>query len=248
MLRHRMISRNAASSRAIPIAKMLAAVQDDPVMPVWWGKNQAGMVAEGELEGQEKREAELEWLLARDHAVTRVKALQQIGLHKAISNRLLEPWMWSTEIITATEWSNMFGLRCHPHAQPECRVICEMIRDAMAASKPEVLDNGDWHLPLLPDLQELADAGLSTRDLIRVATGRCARVSYLTHDGKRDPQADIDLHDRLLASGHLSPFEHCARAERSPLGWSGNFFGWTQYRKTLSPEHCEADFSARPRS
>ena len=42
---HRMYSRNAASSRAIPVEKMLTPIEEAPMLPVWWGKNQSGMQA-----------------------------------------------------------------------------------------------------------------------------------------------------------------------------------------------------------
>jgi hypothetical protein len=72
--------------------------------------------------------------------------------------------------------------------------------------------------------------------LRKLSTARCARVSYLTHDGVRDLKADFDMHDRLSSNGHWSPFEHVAMAlpEATP---SGNFTGWRQYRKTFANEH-----------
>jgi thymidylate synthase ThyX len=174
--------------------------------------------------------------------------------------------MWHTVIVTATEWDNFFNLRCHPAAHPEIRKVAELMRDALAASTPEKLDYGSWHLPLLdqdelfrircraidksdlPVVQDMIEAARSAEsDLCcKVSVGRCARVSYLTHDGKRDPQADIDLHDSLLKNGHMSPFEHVARPmtahETSPSEarpdecFSGNVRGWIQYRKKIQGE------------
>ena|SRR3990172_10692569 len=68
LMTHRMFSRNAASSRAIPISKMIEAVERDPVIPVWWGKNQSGMQARKELDSYEKEIAISRWLKARDDA------------------------------------------------------------------------------------------------------------------------------------------------------------------------------------
>jgi len=236
---HRMFSRNAASSRAIPIKKMIQQVETDPAMPIEWGKQQPGMGAKEFLFGEYRIAAELNWLLARDNAVTIVKSMDAIGLAKQLSNRLLEPFAWITVIVTATEWENFFALRCHPDAQPELRCIAEMMQDAYRdpVAPPRLIRSRDpipFHLPLVrnEDLEYWAVGELKLWDLVKISVGRCARVSYLTHDGKRDPAADIELHDRLLESRHMSPFEHVA----SPLQLtrrSGNFVGWSQYRKRV---------------
>jgi len=232
---HRMFSRNAASSRAIPIQKMIQAVLDDPVMPVWWGKNQAGMQAREELEGEALILAGERWLQARDEAIEWVGCLADIGLHKQIANRLLEPWMWITVIVSATDWANFFHLRCHPDAQPEIQKIAYMMRDLYYSHEPE---EATVHLPYI--YPEDCEPPRTLYDLKKISVGRCARVSYLTHDGKRDPQADIDLCNRLILSGHWSPFEHVAQSTSKP-GYFGNFRGWYQYRKEFKDENCTAD-------
>ncbi|MGH2973343.1 MAG: FAD-dependent thymidylate synthase [Solirubrobacterales bacterium] len=266
---HRVFSRNSASSRAIPIVKQLRRVLEDPYVPIEFGSNQPGMQAGPALAGKEMLAAEREWLRARDDAVRRVLGLitspdaasgesdlfgyleqvekacrekaqpsEWLNVHKQVANRLLEPFMWHTVIVTATEWDNFWNLRCHPDAQPEIRLIAEKMRTAMAGSIPMDLDWNEWHLPLIrpEDREDMT----SNEDLIKVSVGRCARVSYLTHAGKRDLGADIDLYDRLLASGHMSPLEHPARplvpAELQESEWSGNFRGWHSYRKGVQSE------------
>jgi thymidylate synthase ThyX len=263
---HRVFSRNSASSRAIPIAKQLRRVLEHPYVPIEFGSNQPGMQAGAPLAGERKAAAEREWLSARDDAVRRVlgliadpglaadaeplallaevEAAQKAGsrpeewlnVHKQVANRLLEPFMWHTVIVTATEWENFWNLRCHADAQPEIRLIAEKMRDAMDASQPARLDWDEWHLPLVHP--EDREEDVSTEELIKVSAGRCARVSYLTHAGKRDLGADVELHDRLRASGHMSPLEHPARplneAELRAGEWCGNFHGWCSYRK-LTP-------------
>lgn len=235
---HRVFSRNAASSRAIPISKMIERVMNDPVLPVWWGKNQSGMQANEELTGENLEQVKKYWYEARDDAVDIVRCLSNEGLHKQIANRLLEPFMWITVIVSATEWKNFFELRCHPDAQPEIQKIAYMIKELYDNNKPIKLGVGEWHLPLVDgnDGGELYDSGFTINDVVRISVGRCARVSYLTHDGKRDPQADIELHDRLMKSGHWSPFEHVAQATKYQQ-WDGNFFGWMQYRKRFIEEN-----------
>ena len=239
---HRKFSRNSASSRAIPIEKMLKRVIDDPYIPETWGKNQKGMQADEALEKYESGMAEERWLWARDHAVDRVRDLLKLGVHKQITNRLLEPFMWHTIIVTATEWSNFFHLRCHPDAHPAIRNTAVAMREVYWDSIPNGLDWGEWHLPFI----HKTDSGLSVADKVKLSSARCARVSYLTHDGVRDPDKDLELHDRLLAGGHMSPFEHPAQAnnKRHTKPMTSNFAKpWIQYRKTIP---YEDDVHANP--
>jgi thymidylate synthase ThyX len=249
IMTHRLLSKNAASSRAIPSEKLIQRVIDDPFVPIYWGKNQKGMQAEQELTKGEQNGARDTWLNARNSALTYARNLLAIGLHKQIVNRLIEPWMWITIIVSATEWSNFFGLRCHKDAEPHFQKIAGMMRDLYEASKPRELQQGEWHLPLwgfdgdeeeaktlMPSafLDSQTDpSGCTNAIACMVAVGRCARVSYLTHEGKRDLKEDIALHDRLMNAnpGHFSPFEHVARAETEPALRSGNYWGFTQYRK-----------------
>lgn len=256
---HRVFSRNSASSRAIPVEKMLLKVQEDPFIPIYWGKNQKGMQAERELTDIEQLLALVEWIQARDYAVEQAQRMLDIGVHKQITNRLLEPFLWHTVIVTSTEWENWRGLRRSKDAQPEIRRIADMIDVTIEESSPQAVDYGDWHLPLVDDRFDLEVAGYSMLDIVKICIGRCTRVSYLTHDGKRDPKADIELCERLLKSGHMSPFEHAAcpltvtDAQNVVLSqlesfsglpdvlpqnvFNGNFRGWTQARKLIKHEN-----------
>jgi thymidylate synthase ThyX len=232
---HRMFSRNSASSRAIPVERMLDKVQKTPFVPIYWGKNQKGMSADIELEGEDVVEATKLWMQARDDAVCSARWLISRGVHKQITNRLLEPFMWHTVICTATDWENAINLRAHKDAQPEIRPVFEGIRDALFSSTPDYLPAGKWHLPLVPDLPELVAAGYNIGKICLISVGRCARVSYLTHAGQRDPEEDIALARRLKSSGHMSPFEHVALSTISKR-YFGNFFSWFQFRKTIKDE------------
>lgn len=236
---HKRFSRNSASSRAIPVEKMLKRVMDDPFIPPHWGKNQKGMQASEELTPELQEIAKREWLLSRDNAVRSAKNMLDLGVHKQISNRLLEPWSWQTVIVTATEYENFFALRNHADAAPEIQVIAEMMETLYRSEKPTLLNAKDWHLPLTDDFNELQQQ-FTLEQIVLISVGRCARVSYLTHDGKRDPIADIELANRLLASGHMSPFEHVARpmtkVELNKKELFSNFEGWVQYRKLIKNE------------
>ena len=232
---HRMFSRNSASSRAIPVEKQIQKIEQDPFIPIYWGKNQKGMSADVELNEQEISNAKSWWNLARSQAVIHAQRLLALGVHKQITNRLLEPFMWHTVIVSATEWENFFNLRCHPAAQPEIRKIAEMMKFELGLSIPKLLEPGEWHLPLLFDLEDLMREKFVIADLIKISAGRCARVSYLTHAGIRDPQADIELCNKLQTSGHMSPLEHPAQCANLTSA-IGNFKGWIQYRKTIANE------------
>lgn len=239
LMTHRLFSRNSASSRAIPTEKLMARVREDPALPQWWGRNQSGMQANEELDGPARAEAERLWLSARDQMLAAVEQLGRVGLHKQLANRLIEPWMFITVLVSATEYSNWFHLRNHRMAQPEIAWVARAMWSQYQTHQPtEVPENG-WHLPLVQP-QELPSFDETTAK--KVSVGRCARVSYLTHEGVRDPDKDVELHDRLCAGpstgepGHWSPFEHVARALAEPRR-SGNFFGWSQYRKEFESEH-----------
>ena len=242
ILTHRMFSRNSSSSRAIPVEKMIERILSNPAVPVVWGKNQKGMQADNVLGLTESIKAEDAWLAAMDDALDHAKTLISLGVHKQIANRLLEPFAHMTTIITATDWANFFNLRAHKDAQPEFQELAFQMLVAYRDNEPVEKRAGEWHIPFG---DKYVDEGLSTAQMLKIATARCARVSYLTFDNEIDHEADYRLHDQLLASGHMSPFEHCARAIESSYDMSfkiyyGNFCGWSQYRKQFLNENREA--------
>ena len=230
---HRVFSRNSASSRAIPVQKQIAKVMIDPAMPIEWGKNQSGMQAEEKLNEAEITSAKNNWLVARDQAVASAKQLSEIGVHKQITNRLLEPFMWHTAIVTFTEWDNFETQRCSPLAQPEIQAVAYAMRDARNNSKPKIVLNTHWHLPYI-QLEDWDNGRTSVDKLKMISVARCARVSYLTHDGKRDIQEDLNMYDRLVSASppHMSPFEHVASPATNFAGsfTKGNLKGWHQLR------------------
>lgn len=240
VMTHRVLSRNSASSRALPVRKMIDAVRSDPAMPVWWGRNQAGMQAHEELDADARAFAQAEWQHALDDALAHAERLAaaDVNLHKQLVNRILEPFAWITVIITATEWANFFTQRTHADAQPELKHIADLMLAAYRASEPRALALADWHTPLI-----LADeeAVLSLEQRLKISVARSARVSYLSHEGSRDHAKDVELYERLVgggANGHWSPFEHVATPLASAGAWSGNFRGWEQYRKRFAQEHA----------
>jgi thymidylate synthase ThyX len=228
---HRVFSRNSASSRAIPTSKLIERVERDPVIPLEWGRNKPGMSASAVLVGDDANAAQAAWLQARDGAVAGARALLALNVHKQELNRLLEPFLWHTVVVTATEWQNFFELRCAPNAQPEIREAALRMRAAVASSFPQSVADGEWHTPLMhPD-----EASLPLELRKQVSAARCARVSYLTHDGRREISKDLELYDRLRADRHLSPFEHVA-TPASDAHFHANFRGWVQMRAEIERE------------
>lgn len=233
---HRAFSRCSASSRAVPAKKLRQQVIDDPAMPVFWGINRPGMQAVGEADGNERQSFMDRWLIARDAAVVQHRNLEREGLHKQLVNRIIEPWLWHHVIISATEWDNFFWQRCHPDAQPEMRAAAEAIYAAYSESRPDLILHGEWHLPYITE-GELADPTISTYNLQAISTGRCARVSYLNHEGVRDLSADVALYGRLVkqSPGHWSPLENVATPDDTGSAVCGNFKGWAQLRGIVAP-------------
>lgn len=229
---HRMFSRNSASSRAIPSTTIIKTLMDEPALPTHWGKNQKGMQANEEVGEVVKEHCKAVWLEARDNAVRSVNELLQLGLHKQVANRLLEPFMWQTILATATDWENFFSLRAHQDAQPEFQQLAYLMLQRYNESIPTELEPGDWHIPFADQHAE----SLSIDDKLKVCTARAARVSYVNFEGQIDHQKDFSLHDSLKDSGHWSPFEHAAMCIDAPLRF-GNFVGWKQYRKFFETEN-----------
>lgn len=233
IMTHRVLSRNAASSRAIPVSKIINAIQEDPALPVFWGKQQSGMQAAEELTPGQISICHDEWLRARNDAIVHAENLMHSKLHKQIANRILEPWFHIVTLVTSTEWGNFFNLRVHKDAQPEFQVLAAKALEAWLGSTPTQRFAGDWHLPFnVVDIP--IDTPLDIR--LKIVTARAARTSYKNFDGTIDINKDIEMHDSLAKSGHWSPFEHAAQC-RSDHEASGNFRGWTQYRKMFDGEN-----------
>lgn len=231
---HRVFSRNAASSRAIPVSKLIDQVVENPATPIHWGKNQSGMQAREELEPHIQTLAMKEWLSARDSAVAHAKKLADLGVHKQVTNRILEPFQWMQTIVTATDWDNFYALRRHKDAQPEIKYLADLMFTAMDGVEPKYIEQGGYHLPYI-DL-DAPENDEEWETLLKRSTARCARVSYLNHDKSNpDPKKDEKLHDMLLSSGHFSPFEHQA-TPADDCKYFANFRGWRSYRYEI--EHA----------
>lgn len=255
LLTHRLFSRNSASSRAIPVERVMEMVRSNPAMPVHWGKAQKGMKAEEEISDEDKKWAKQFWLSAAESAVQHARRLLKHGVHKQVANRVLEPFVHMTTIITATEWGNFFNLRASPEAQPEFQELAYLMLEKYQASEPAKKVWGEWHLPFS---NKYLPEKLTTEKLVKITTARSARVSYMNFAGDIDHDDDYRLHDQLMKEPHASPFEHSAFADPEPKSntvwfthpWTkelhpikvyrNNFQGWLPYRKLVPNEHREA--------
>lgn len=256
---HRQFSRNAASSRAIPIEKMIEQVETNPAMPIHWGKNQSGMQAKEEVD--DVLSAQAEWEGSAYEVGAYAEVLQKRGLHKQIVNRLLEPYQMIKVVCTATEYDNFFYLRLHEDAQPEICELAYVMCTARDKSAPQELMTGEWHLPYLQSRRDgeglsyfsMENDLLSLEDAIKISASLCAQVSYRKADESLDKA--LKIYDMLVTMKpvHASPFEHQAtpidphifgthkvegatHEDRYGDLWSGNFRGWVQNRQ-LIPNH-----------
>ncbi len=227
------MSRNSASSRAIPAKKIRWSVISNPYLPVYFGKNKPGMQSGEKFTGTKLFISKKVWLWSRYIPIMFHFVGEKISIHKEILNRMLEPWLMVDIIVTSTEWSNFLNLRIKEDTQPETRLVAEKINSLLKFSKPTILKTNEWHLPFI--LKEEENLDINTKKKISVA--RCARVSYATFDGKTSNiNNDLKLYDKLSYSGHWSPFEHVAKVLDQEDRY-GNFIGWMQHRKEFYGEN-----------
>lgn len=266
---HRVFSRNSASSRAIPVAKQIQRVRETPATPVAWAAEQRGMQGGEPLAEEDQRYVQNLWEGTASYCASIAYELADRGLHKSVTNRILEPFMWHTVVVTSTGWENFFTQRCSPLAQPEIRVAADLMRTAYDESKPKQMVDGEWHLPYVhdEDYDALTDLpNVQYRMAAEISAARCARVSYLTQDGKRDVSVDLELFQRLTTAqpAHWSPLEHVAtpwpeNRQNAPLWlWSegnegtevrtdhlprvGNLLGWRSLRTEVEARLGQVTF------
>lgn len=265
LMTHRLFSRNAMSSRAVPIEKMIEQVWNDPATPTHWGKNQAGMQAKEELDGVELDSVKDSWGNAAHWAACYAQKMAQQGAHKQIANRILEPFQLMKTVLTATEFDNFFWLRKHEDAQPEIKDLADKIFSAIKNNSPVKLEVGDWHTPYYADGVWFKDSMIdSLEDALAISSSCCAQVSYRLLDDSVEKARKV--YQRLVESEpvHASPFEHQAspmktaqwpeycdpsvwidveeegvtHADREGNYWSGNFKSWIQYRQLIDGNVC----------
>lgn len=252
---HRVFTRNSSSSIAIPFKKNRRSLLANPFIPLDWMRDHSGM--QGSVYFKSKFIRWLLrtlWLTAMYFAVGFASILNKIGLSKQICNRIIEPWMWHTALITATEFENFFALRAHKDAEIHIQKIAFMMLELYNTSEPKQLLEAEWHIPFMDKINKpelisvlgIEDADIDTYNqyltaILKISTAMCARTSYTTVGKPGDSIdymnnfiSDMKLHDRLAESGHFSPFEHCAK----PMN-EIEYLAWTRTELlpiTLKPE------------
>lgn len=234
---HRVFSRNASSSRAIPVKRMIEQVRENTVIPPKVFMNQKGMVGETEADPFTTTAFHVLWEEAAENACKTAEMMERLGIHKQHVNRILEPFQFIKVIVTATDWYNFFVLRLAPDAQPEIRELASAIYDEMNRYHNKdvgVLELDKEHivvsLPYITD-EDIKEIGKEEYHLLmKISAARCARVSYNNHDGsKPDIEKDLKLYGHLYDSKHMSPMEHaCIRDE--DYRKNANLTGWKSLR------------------
>ncbi len=245
---HRVFSRSSASSRAIPVRKRMDMVKRYPAYPLEWNGERPGMQGSAALEGEALTRARD--LFSDVHEFT-LRAVRNYlagcevndltPVHKSALNRLFEPFLWHTAIVASTEWENFFRQRVSPLAQPEIHEVAQRMQNVYDRSVPTPAPYVDpdvppiidyWHTPFIR-ADELEAFSLEQR--LRISVARCARVSYLNHEGEYDLDADENLFRKLATAEprHSAPMEMVARPMLAGYGIRstvGNFEGWEQLR------------------
>lgn len=261
---HRKLAKNTSSSRAIPIKKMIEHARNNMFVPFYIGKNQPGMQANEELTGFRRNLAVKAWKFFGNSACFAASIMDKIGVHKQLSNRLIENFTYVTIIFTTTDLHNFLALRNHPDAQPEFKRAAELIEKAASQSTPKLLKVGEWHLPLIDEHERKT---MDVEQLRLISAARCASTSYTTVDGKKiGIDAARRIADKLIKSNpiHASPFEHqltpdvlveieyrvakskkklqTAKVWKSP-SMHGNTVGFIQHRKLFPNESANKDLT-----
>lgn len=241
IMTHRDRSRNAGSSRAIPWAAMQKRIEEEPVVPIYWGAEQKGMQTGSEIAFP--GDADIVWLKARDYAMQQAEKLAHLGVHKSLCNRLTEPFMWITVVMTSTSWRNFFKQRCHKDAEIHMQEIASLMRQSILKSEPAesvfhlpyIQGDDTYEFPAIEVMNTIYDGCQVDESQFQISTARCARVSYVQHGEKRKSvEKDLDLFNRLLSQGHWSPFEHPSIGIGDCK--SGCYDGWKPYRKFFAYE------------
>lgn len=251
LMTHRLFSRNAMSSRAIPIKKMIEQVYHNPAMPVKFGKNQPGMQDAGEHTNALMYEfagktyvnsAEMAWRAAGQTACIFAEAFAEAGYHKQIANRLLEPFQRMKTVLTATDFENFWWLRVDKDADPTIFALAEAMKKAFDESDPELLYPGQWHTPYVDHLVTVGEQAsedtfeycvldennkpviLTLDEAKAISASCCAQVSYRVLNNTKDKA--LDIYGKLLSGNkvHASPFEHQATPmleNEVALWWDG---------------------------
>ena len=225
---HCMLEKNAASSRAIPVAKMLENLKENHATPIHWGKNQAGMVADKEVDAEIAQKAKELWESAFATVDGICYEMIDLGIHKQVANRLNEPFQIVKMVISGTEWNNFFYLRMHEDADPHFQELARCMYEAASKAEYETLYEDEWHVPYVRTYREangkryyLDNNGdyISAFTARQVSASCCAQVSYRKCDDSIEKAEAV--FDKLnigskTKPAHASPTTHQATPMNLP--------------------------------
>lgn len=251
---HRETSKNVQSSRAVPFKRTIQLIEENPWIPVHWGKNQAGMTSKEQFTGDELKQVQELFVEMRESSIHFAKRLAEFDPHKQWAARTIENW-GMTKIVMSSTWSgicNLLWLRKDESAQPEFEVIASLLYDCIKESVPQKLQPGQWHLPYVKtiidndSIQYFDSTGesLSLSDAKKISASCCAQASYRRLNDTKEKA--MEIYEKLFSGPklHMSPTEHQATPVLSKnddgithytategLPCSGNLKGWIQYRQ-----------------
>lgn len=248
LMTHKVFSRNARSSRAVPSKVLLT----ESIFTPQFGMNQPGMQSDILASPELQEKWAQEWQNLAQVTREQVDLWQQEGMHKQHANRPLEWFGWIDVLVSSTYWKNFYNLRISEYAQPEFDALARVMFQAQQSSRPMLLQPGEWHLPYITDDEK---KNWFIVDLKKLSTARCARLSYKPFDGSDSLEKEIQRYEALVVSRpvHASPAEHQATPDYfvsagrggfwSSIALHGNFHGWVQHRKTIPHEAEMETFS-----
>lgn len=228
--KHTVLHNSCQSSRAVPVAKMIQSVEENPFIPYYWQKPHKGMQGY-EYYTNENKISQLreEWLNARDNAVITAKKLQN-EVSKQTINRLLEPFMYVKMVLTGTEFGNFFNQRCPIFLNNKGNKVKSRTGLGFGVDFTSTKGQADIHLQILAEMMHNEmyynsnpvesfehipyDIGkeypLEAR--LHYSASQCARISFttITDDKQFSLERNLQLAQGLIVEGHAEPFSHQA--------------------------------------
>jgi hypothetical protein len=244
---HRAVSKNLQSSRAVPFDSAIKMVEESIFEPVHYGINEPGMVSRAEFQGESLVMVRGLWKMAKATTISIAKMLSVYKPHKQWAARILEPYMMSKAVSTATDWDNLIWLRDDDDAQPEIRDVAKGLKFCLENSKPFHLKEGEWHLPYVGTYRD--DSGnihyvgyvgqegvdISVEDALKISASCCAQISYRKLNDTKEKA--IEIYQKLFSGRkpHMSPTEH----QGTPISQPSNPFDASQWQDGVT--HVDRD-------
>ena len=253
VLTHRLMAKNAGSSRAIPTTSMLEIVQNNMFVP-HFKYNQSGMQPAGPLTPMDMTEAIEAWMAGASACIATAKKLNELKVHKQWANRMLEWFSPIKIVITATNWDNFLWLRNDCEAQDELEILAGLTEKALNESEPMVVPFGHAHVPYV-DRVRTNDPGMlyisngkeiTINEALKLSSSICAQMSYRKANDSMDKADSLFTQFMESRRVHASPFEHqgivtdegSTHVSNDGMFWSGNLRGWTQFRHLIPNNTC----------